>query len=85
MPIVLLWLGAAVAANSQGFCPMVSSYFLTVPIVVFISTLTLQKSRMLQVQGVKGEAVVSYAESLTTQEMRCPRLSRRVNNTANTK
>jgi len=39
MPIVLLWLGAAVAANSQGFCPMVSSYFLTVPLVVFISTL----------------------------------------------
>ena len=39
MPIVLLWLGAAVAANSQGFCPMVSLYFLAVPLVVFISTL----------------------------------------------
>ena len=39
MPIVLLWLGTAAAANSQGFCPMVSFYFLAVPLVVFISTL----------------------------------------------
>jgi hypothetical protein len=37
---------------------------------------------MLQVQGVEGEAVVCYAEPLTTQEMRYPRLSRRVNNMA---
>jgi hypothetical protein len=43
-------------------------------------TLTLQKSRMPQVQGVQGEAVVSYAEPLTTQQMRYDRLSRRVNN-----
>jgi len=28
----------------------------------------------------KGEAVVAYCEPLTTKEMRCPRLSRRVNN-----
>jgi hypothetical protein len=37
---------------------------------------------MLQVQGVEGEAVVCYAEPLTTQEMRYHRLSRRVNNMA---
>ena len=29
------------------------------------TTLTLQKSRMLQVQGVEGEAVVCYAEPLS--------------------
>jgi hypothetical protein len=45
-------------------------------------TLTLQKSRMPQVQGVEGEAVVCYAEPLRTQEMRYHRLSRRVNNMA---
>ena len=45
-------------------------------------TLTLQKSRMLQIQGGKGEAVVDYCEPLTTLEMRYHRLSRRVNNTA---
>jgi hypothetical protein len=33
----------------------------------FISIL--QKSRMLQVQDVKGEAVINYCEPLTTQEM----------------
>jgi type IV pilus assembly protein PilV len=44
--------------------------------------LRLQKSRMPQVQGVEGEAVVCYAQPLTTQEMRCHRLSRRVNNMA---
>jgi hypothetical protein len=37
---------------------------------------------MLQMQGVKGEAVVIYADPLRTQEMRYHRLSRRVNNTA---
>ena len=45
-------------------------------------TLTLQKSRMLQIQGAKGEAVFAYREPLTTKEMRHPRLSRRVNNSA---
>jgi len=45
--------------------------------------MTLQKSRMLQMQGVKGEAVVIYAKPLTTQQMRYHRLSRRVNNSAN--
>ncbi|MBE9581526.1 MAG: hypothetical protein IMF18_07905 [Proteobacteria bacterium] len=37
---------------------------------------------MPQIQGGKGEAVVVYREPLTTQEMRYPRLSRRVNNMA---
>jgi hypothetical protein len=46
------------------------------------STLTLQKSRTPQVQGVEGEAVVCYAEPLTTQDMRYHRLSQRVNNMA---
>ena len=45
-------------------------------------TLTLQKSRVLQIQGVKGAAVVIYRKPLTTLEMRCHRLSRRVNNMA---
>ena len=30
---------------------------------------------MLQMQGVKGEAVVGYAEPLTTQQMQHTRLS----------
>ncbi len=33
-------------------------------------------------QGVKGEAVVVYADPLTTQQMLCHRLSLRVNNMA---
>ncbi|MBN1842456.1 MAG: hypothetical protein JW883_09290 [Deltaproteobacteria bacterium] len=45
-------------------------------------TLTLQKPRVLQMQGVKGEAVVVYADPLTTQQMLYHRLSRRVNNMA---
>ena len=32
----------------------------------------LQKSRVLHIRGVKGEAVVLYCEPLTTKEMRCP-------------
>ncbi len=44
-------------------------------------TLKLQKSRMPQVRGVTGEAVVIYCEPLTTKEMGYYRLSRRVNNT----
>ena len=47
------------------------------------STLTLQKLRMLQIRGVKGEAVVNYREPLTTKEMRYPRLSLRVENMTN--
>jgi len=43
-------------------------------------TLSLQKSRMLQIQGVNCEAVVIYREPLTTLEMRYHRLSRRVKN-----
>jgi hypothetical protein len=34
---------------------------------------------MPQLQGVKGLAVVIYAESLTTQQMPYHRLSRRIN------
>ncbi|MBW1769868.1 MAG: hypothetical protein JRJ17_01640 [Deltaproteobacteria bacterium] len=45
-----------------------------------LNTLTLQKPRVLQMQGVKGEAVVVYANPLTTQQMLYHRLSRRVNN-----
>jgi hypothetical protein len=41
-------------------------------------TLTLQKPRVLQMQGVKGEAVVIYADPLTTQQMLYHRLSRLV-------
>jgi hypothetical protein len=45
-------------------------------------TPTLQKSRMPQILGVEGEAVVLYREPSTTKEMRYPRLSRRVNKMA---
>jgi hypothetical protein len=45
-------------------------------------TLMLQKSRLLQILGVEGEAVVIYREPPTTKEMRYPRLSPRVNNMA---
>ena len=51
-------------------------------VIDLASTLTLQKSRVLQIQGVKGAAVVIYRKPLTTQEMRCHRLSRKVNNMA---
>ena len=37
---------------------------------------------MPQILGVEGEAVALYREPSTTQEMRYPRLSRRVNKTA---
>ena len=33
-------------------------------------TMVLQESRMPQIQGVEGEAVVTYRESSTTKEMR---------------
>jgi len=46
------------------------------------ATLTLQKSRMPQIKGAKGEAVVLYREPLATEEMGYPRLSRRVNKMA---
>jgi hypothetical protein len=42
-------------------------------------TLIERKLRLPQLQGVKGLAVVVYAESLTTQQIRYHRLSRRVN------
>jgi hypothetical protein len=43
----------------------------------------LQKPRMVQIQGVEGEAVVSYREPSTTKEMRHDRLSQGVKNRAN--
>jgi hypothetical protein len=43
----------------------------------------LQKPRMVQIQGVEDEAVVSYRELSTTQEMRHDRLSQGVKNRAN--
>ncbi|MGD8757352.1 MAG: HEAT repeat domain-containing protein [Deltaproteobacteria bacterium] len=39
IPIGLLWLGPAIAVNSHGFCPVVSSHFLFTPLVVFFCTL----------------------------------------------
>jgi hypothetical protein len=45
------------------------------------SNSTLQKSRMPQIRGVKGEAVAIYCEPLTTKEMGYHRLSHGVNNT----
>jgi hypothetical protein len=45
-------------------------------------TLKLQKSRILQIQGAKGEVVVIYCEPLATLEMWCRRLSHWVNNMA---
>jgi hypothetical protein len=42
-------------------------------------TLIERKSSVLQIRGVKGEAVVTYCELLTTKEMGRNRLSRRVN------
>jgi len=42
----------------------------------------LQKSKILQIQGAEGEAVVIYCEPSATQEMRHPRLSHWVNNMA---
>ena len=52
--------------------------------------LKLKKSRMLQIQGAEGEAIVSYCKPSATKvedpvnngEMRYHRLSRRVNNMA---
>jgi hypothetical protein len=38
---------------------------------------------MPEIQGAKGEVIVSYCEPLATQEIRYHRLSRRVNNRPN--
>ena len=42
-------------------------------------TLIERKFRMPQIQGIKGESVVIYCESLITKEMGCAKLSRRAN------
>jgi hypothetical protein len=39
IPLVFMWLCTILAVNSQGLCPMESSYFLAIPPVVFISAL----------------------------------------------
>lgn len=36
---MLLWIGCLVKANWQGFCPMVTAYFLVLPPVTFMTTL----------------------------------------------
>ena len=38
LPLVLLWAGLLAAANSEGLCAMVSSYFIVIPPVVFAAT-----------------------------------------------
>jgi len=47
------------------------------------STLMLQKSGMLQIQGIEGEAVVTYREPSITKELRYYRLSRVLKNMKN--
>jgi hypothetical protein len=47
-----------------------------------VFTLSLQKSRVLQIRSVKGEAVVIYRKPFTTKELRCHRLSHWENNMA---
>jgi len=47
-----------------------------------VFTLRLQKPRVPQIQGVKGEAVVVYADPLTTPQMLYHQLYSRVTNTA---
>ena len=43
------------------------------------NTLIERKSRVPQVRGIKGDAVVVYCEPLITKKMGCHRLSQRVN------
>ena len=45
-------------------------------------TLTLQKSRVLQIRDIKGEAVVFYRKPFITKELRRHRLSHWANNMA---
>jgi Ca2+/Na+ antiporter len=39
IPYLVLWLGFLVAVNYRGFCPMVTLCFLSIPLVVFLTTL----------------------------------------------
>jgi len=50
--------------------------------MLLLLSLVLQKSKMLQIQGAEGEAVVIYCEPSATPEMRHLRLSHWVNNMA---
>jgi len=61
------------------FKELYNRFFLNLGEIIGLFTLVLQKWRMLQVQRIKGEAVVSYRKPLTTQEMRYPPLSRGAN------
>jgi len=47
--------------------------------VITILTSIERKSRMPQIQGIKGEAVVNYCEPLITKKVGYHRLSRRAN------
>jgi Ca2+/Na+ antiporter len=38
VPCLILWLGAVLAVNYHGFCPIVTLYFLMIPAVVFTAT-----------------------------------------------
>ena len=46
--------------------------------MIFVFTSIERKSRMHQIRGIMGEAVVNYCEPLITKEMVCHRLSRLV-------
>ena len=39
IPFILLYIGALVAVNSRGLCPMVTTYFSLIPLTVFMTTL----------------------------------------------
>lgn len=39
LPVVILWAGAIVAVNGKGLSPIVASYFLVTPLLVFTATL----------------------------------------------
>jgi len=45
---LLLWLGCLAEVNRQGFCPMVTSYFLLIPTVVFVATIRWMPARSRQ-------------------------------------
>ncbi|UCH00937.1 MAG: HEAT repeat domain-containing protein, partial [Deltaproteobacteria bacterium] len=39
IPFLILWIGSLLVVNHRGFCPMVTSYFLFIPPLVFVATL----------------------------------------------
>lgn len=50
----LLWVGFLAGANRRGLCPMVSSYFLVIPPVIFVTTLRWMPARSSQGTWLKG-------------------------------